>query len=124
MEMWEPMWLDSANRILTIAGPEAIKASKDLAAKEGIFVGITAGVALVGYGVAQEASNRMCKSTTADGVSAALGHASEFATCATPLGQLGVLCGELVASGADVRAGWDRSTASRRGCRAAGAAVS
>jgi cysteine synthase A len=31
------------DRILTIAGPEAIKASKDLAAKEGIFVGITAG---------------------------------------------------------------------------------
>jgi cysteine synthase A len=31
------------HKILTIAGPEAMKCSKDLAQKEGIFVGITAG---------------------------------------------------------------------------------
>src|SRR5215210_1146867 len=35
-------------RILTIAGPDAIKCSKDLAQKEGIFVGITAGATLAG----------------------------------------------------------------------------
>src|SRR5438874_12994216 len=31
------------DRILPIAGPEAIRLSKELAGKEGIFVGITAG---------------------------------------------------------------------------------
>jgi cysteine synthase A len=31
------------HQLLTIAGPEAMKCSKDLAQKEGIFVGITAG---------------------------------------------------------------------------------
>jgi cysteine synthase len=31
------------HKVLTIAGPEAMKCSKDLAQKEGIFVGITAG---------------------------------------------------------------------------------
>jgi cysteine synthase A len=36
------------DRILTIAGPEAIKCSKDLATKEGIFVGITAGGTFAG----------------------------------------------------------------------------
>jgi cysteine synthase len=36
------------DRILTIAGPEAMKCSKDLAQKEGIFVGITAGATLAG----------------------------------------------------------------------------
>jgi len=36
------------DRILTIAGPEAMKCSKDLATKEGIFVGITAGATLAG----------------------------------------------------------------------------
>lgn len=35
-------------RILTIAGPDAIKCSKDLAQKEGIFVGITAGATFAG----------------------------------------------------------------------------
>jgi cysteine synthase len=35
-------------RILTIAGPDALKCSKDLARKEGIFVGITAGATLAG----------------------------------------------------------------------------
>jgi cysteine synthase A len=36
------------HKVLTIAGPEAIKCSKDLAQKEGIFVGITAGGTLAG----------------------------------------------------------------------------
>ena len=36
------------DRILTIAGPDAIKCSKDLAQKEGIFVGITAGGTFAG----------------------------------------------------------------------------
>jgi cysteine synthase A len=35
-------------RILTIAGPDAMKCAKDLAQKEGIFVGITAGATLAG----------------------------------------------------------------------------
>ena len=36
------------DRILPISGPEAIRCSKDLATKEGIFVGITAGATLAG----------------------------------------------------------------------------
>ncbi len=36
------------DRILAIPGPEAIKCSKDLATKEGIFVGITAGATFAG----------------------------------------------------------------------------
>jgi cysteine synthase A len=36
------------DQILTIAGPDALKGSRDLAAKEGIFVGITAGATLAG----------------------------------------------------------------------------
>jgi cysteine synthase A len=36
------------DRILTIAGPDAMKCSKDLARREGIFVGITAGATLAG----------------------------------------------------------------------------
>jgi cysteine synthase A len=36
------------DRILAIPGPEAIACSKDLAAKEGIFVGITSGATLAG----------------------------------------------------------------------------
>src|SRR4030095_14650659 len=36
------------DRILTIAGPDAIKCRKDLAQKEGIFVGITAGATFAG----------------------------------------------------------------------------
>ncbi len=36
------------HKILRIAGPDALKCSKDLAAKEGIFVGITAGATLAG----------------------------------------------------------------------------
>jgi len=36
------------DRVLPIPGPEAIRCSKELAAKEGIFVGITAGATLAG----------------------------------------------------------------------------
>jgi cysteine synthase A len=36
------------DRILSIPGPEAIRCSKDLATKEGIFVGITSGATLAG----------------------------------------------------------------------------
>src|SRR3954471_20952228 len=36
------------DRILTIAGPEALKCSKDLARQEGIFVGITSGATFAG----------------------------------------------------------------------------
>jgi len=36
------------DKVLTITGPEAMKCSKDLAQKEGIFVGITAGGTLAG----------------------------------------------------------------------------
>jgi cysteine synthase A len=36
------------DRILPIAGPDAIRASKELAAKEGIFVGISAGATFAG----------------------------------------------------------------------------
>ena len=36
------------DRILTITGPEAMKCSKDLAQKEGVFVGITAGGTFAG----------------------------------------------------------------------------
>ena len=36
------------DRILTIAGPEAMKCSKELAQREGIFVGITAGATFAG----------------------------------------------------------------------------
>jgi cysteine synthase len=36
------------DRILTIAGPDALKCSKELAQKEGIFVGITAGATFAG----------------------------------------------------------------------------
>ena len=36
------------DRILPIAGPDAIRCSKDLAAKEGIFVGITSGGTFAG----------------------------------------------------------------------------
>ncbi len=40
--------MEVIHRILTIAGPDAIKCAKDLAKKEGIFVGITAGATLAG----------------------------------------------------------------------------
>lgn len=38
----------AANEVITIAGPDALKCAKDLAQKEGIFVGITAGATLAG----------------------------------------------------------------------------
>jgi cysteine synthase A len=40
--------MEVIHRIVTIAGPDAMKCSKDLAKKEGIFVGITAGATLAG----------------------------------------------------------------------------
>jgi cysteine synthase A len=36
------------DRILAVSGPEAMRCSKELAAKEGIFVGITSGATLAG----------------------------------------------------------------------------
>ena len=44
------------DRVLTIAGPDAMKCSKELAQKEGIFVGITAGATFAGaLKIAEEA---------------------------------------------------------------------
>jgi cysteine synthase A len=40
--------MDVIHRILTVAGPDAMKCSRELATKEGIFVGITAGATLAG----------------------------------------------------------------------------
>jgi cysteine synthase A len=40
--------MKAIDRILTISGPEAIRCAKDLAAKEGIFVGITSGGTFAG----------------------------------------------------------------------------
>ncbi len=40
--------LSRVHRILTIASPDAMKSSQDLAAKEGIFVGITSGATFAG----------------------------------------------------------------------------
>jgi cysteine synthase A len=40
--------LGLADHLMPIPGPEAIKCSQDLAQKEGIFVGITAGATFVG----------------------------------------------------------------------------
>jgi len=58
MQGWAPDFIpkllgdvvDSAviHKILQIAGPDAMKCSRDLAQKEGIFVGITAGATLAG----------------------------------------------------------------------------
>jgi cysteine synthase A len=46
------------DRILTIAGPDAMKCAKELAQKEGIFVGITAGATFAGaLQVAKDAPN-------------------------------------------------------------------
>jgi cysteine synthase A len=50
--------MKALDRLLQIAGPEAIRCSKDLAAKEGIFVGITSGATFAGaLRVAAEAHN-------------------------------------------------------------------
>jgi cysteine synthase A len=52
------------NRILPISGPDAIRCSKDLATKEGIFVGITSGATFAGAlkvaAEAQKGSNILC----------------------------------------------------------------
>ncbi len=40
--------MKAIHKILTIAGPDAMKCSRDLAQKEGIFVGITAGATFAG----------------------------------------------------------------------------
>ena len=52
------------DQVLTIAGPEALARSKELATKEGIFVGITAGATFAGaLKVAESApagSNILC----------------------------------------------------------------
>jgi cysteine synthase len=52
------------DRILPIPGPDAIRCSKDLAAKEGIFVGITAGGTLAGAlkiaAEAEKGANILC----------------------------------------------------------------
>jgi cysteine synthase A len=52
------------DRILSIPGPEAIRCSKDLAIKEGIFVGITSGATLAGAlkvaAQAEKGANILC----------------------------------------------------------------
>src|SRR3954454_6653733 len=52
------------DRILPIPGPEAIRCSKDLASKEGIFVGITAGATFAGAlkiaAEAEKGANILC----------------------------------------------------------------
>jgi cysteine synthase A len=52
------------DRILPIAGPDAIRCSKELATKEGIFVGITAGATFAGAlkiaGEAEKGANILC----------------------------------------------------------------
>jgi cysteine synthase len=52
------------DRILPIAGPDAIRCSKDLAAKEGIFVGITSGATFAGAlqiaAAAEKGANILC----------------------------------------------------------------
>lgn len=48
--------LRRVHKVLPIAGPDAMKASQELAAKEGIFVGITSGATLAGaLAIAKEA---------------------------------------------------------------------
>jgi cysteine synthase len=52
------------DRVLSIPGPEAIRCSKDLATKEGIFVGITSGATLAGAlkvaAQAEKGANILC----------------------------------------------------------------
>jgi cysteine synthase A len=56
--------LTRIHKVLSIAGADAIRCSQDLAKKEGIFVGITSGAALVGAleiaGQAPAGSNILC----------------------------------------------------------------
>ena len=40
--------MSKVHKVLTVAAPDAIKCSQDLAAKEGVFVGITSGATLAG----------------------------------------------------------------------------
>jgi cysteine synthase A len=40
--------MSKIHRVLTIAAPDAMKCSQDMAAKEGLFVGITSGATLAG----------------------------------------------------------------------------
>ena len=48
--------LSKVHKVVTIAGPEALRASQELAAKEGIFVGITSGATFAGaLAIAREA---------------------------------------------------------------------
>lgn len=48
--------MSSVHKLLTIANPDAMRCSQDLAAKEGIFVGITSGATLAGaLAIAREA---------------------------------------------------------------------
>jgi cysteine synthase A len=44
----EAVDMKAIDRVLTVAGPDAMKCSRELAQKEGIFVGITAGATLAG----------------------------------------------------------------------------
>ena len=52
------------NRVLPISGPDAMRCAKDLAAKEGIFVGITSGATLAGAlkvaAEAEKGANILC----------------------------------------------------------------
>jgi cysteine synthase A len=52
------------DRVLPISGPDAIRCSKELAAKEGIFVGITSGATLAGAlkvaAEAEKGANILC----------------------------------------------------------------
>jgi cysteine synthase len=56
--------MKAIDRVLPIAGPEAIRCSKELAAKEGIFVGITSGATLAGAlkvaAEAEKGANILC----------------------------------------------------------------
>ena len=56
--------MDVIDQILTIPGPEAIRCSKELATKEGIFVGITSGATLAGAlkvaAKAEKGANILC----------------------------------------------------------------
>jgi len=60
----EAVDLDVVDRILAIAGPDAIRCSQDLAKQEGVFVGITSGATFAGaLRVAEEApkgANILC----------------------------------------------------------------
>ena len=56
--------LSHVDQIVKITGPEALQASRDLAAREGIFVGITSGATFAGAlkvaATAQEGANILC----------------------------------------------------------------